>query len=126
MEPEADEELVREFLRAMRADYLARMPAKLAELEAPWQRLRARGWDATAAPAVHYQAHRLHGSGAMDAFAALSAAAQPPDNVVSERGARETPPAESEYAALDALLKEVRLAATACMRMGGEGDDGAA
>ena len=117
MAPDDADELVRAFVRSLRVEYAGELSARLQELEATWQQLRDYGWELAHMQALHRQAHRLHGSGAMYGFAMLSAAAQPLDILAGTLAARATPPDAGESAALQVLVEEVRAAIVQCLRV---------
>lgn len=116
MATDAKQELVRANLRTMRAEYAGKLLGKLHELEATWQLLGECGWDVTHMQALHRQVHRLHGSGAIYGFAALSAAAQPLDVQVGKLAGRAMPPTTHETAELGKLVDGLRTAVVQCLR----------
>ena len=68
---------INEALRAMRAQYQASLPGKLAEIAALWEALRhAKKLDAATTQTLHRLVHSLTGSGATFGMSALSLAAK--------------------------------------------------
>lgn len=68
-----------EAIRLLSADYLARLPAKLDEIEAAWQSLRdtpPAGWDLEALRDLHRAVHGVTGSGRIFGLPEVSAAAR--------------------------------------------------
>ncbi|MDH3514326.1 MAG: diguanylate cyclase [Gammaproteobacteria bacterium] len=99
-----------EQLRALRHEYIQRLPEKLGEIEAEWADLLRADWDAEKLRTLHRRAHSLVGSGATFGFPSLSDSARGIEQVLKELTDQPRPDDRSIENRLDELLMELRKA----------------
>jgi chemotaxis protein histidine kinase CheA len=96
------------FLAAQRDDYRRGLPAKLAEIDALWQRVAAAGPDGSALDELERGAHSLAGSGATFGFGAVSAAAKVLELAVHRLAESGGVPTAAQRAELTAAIGTLR------------------
>ena len=97
-------------LQALSADYAARIPDKLAQIELAWERLPGDRWDEEGFYLLHRMVHNLAGSGRTFGFALLSDVAHRLEAHLRELAQAKTVPDPAERECIRTLLEELRQA----------------
>jgi HPt (histidine-containing phosphotransfer) domain-containing protein len=97
-------------LQALSADYAARIPDKLAQIERAWEGLPADRWDEEGFYLLHRMVHNLAGSGRTFGFASLSDVAHRLEAHLRELAQAKTVPDGAERESIRTLLDELRQA----------------
>jgi HPt (histidine-containing phosphotransfer) domain-containing protein len=98
-------------LQALSADYAARIPDKLAQIEQAWVGLPADRWDEEGFYLLHRMVHNLAGSGRTFGFALLSDVAHRFEAHLRELAQAKTVCDSAERQRIRTLLDELRQAA---------------
>lgn len=112
-ESEADpQQQALDAIRALTADYLSRLPAKLDEIEMGWQALAGSAWDNEAARDLHRTVHGVTGSGRVFGLPEVSDAARLLEAELQELLDLKQPPAPTAAGAIAESLSRLRAAAS--------------
>lgn len=95
-------------LKALSADYAAKLPEKLGQIEQAWERLQQEGWNAESLGDLHRMVHSLSGSGRTFGFTLLSDVARNLELRLKQLAQGQKAPDEAEAHHIQVLLSELR------------------